>query len=58
MNIELSIIIPVYNVEQYLEECLDSIYAVENIRKEVILVNDGSIDGSLEILKRYEEILI
>lgn len=58
MNIELSIIIPVYNVEQYLEECLDSIYAVKNIKKEVILVNDGSIDGSLEILKRYEEILI
>lgn len=54
MNIELSIIIPVYNVEQYLEECLDSIYAVENIRKEVILVNDGSTDNSLEILKRYE----
>ena len=58
MNIELSIIVPVYNVEQYLEECLDSIYAVKNIKKEVILVNDGSIDGSLEILKRYEEILI
>ena len=58
MNIELSIIVTVYNVEQYLEECLDSIYAVKNIKKEVILVNDGSIDGSLEILKRYEEILI
>lgn len=54
MEIELSIIVPVYNVEQYLEECLDSIYAVENIKKEVILVNDGSTDGSLEILKRYK----
>ena len=58
MNTELSIIVTVYNVGQYLEECLDSIYAVKNIKKEVILVNDGSIDGSLEILKRYEEILI
>lgn len=55
MDIELSIIVPVYNVERYLEECLDSIYAVENIKKEVILVNDGSTDGSLEILKRYEK---
>ena len=40
MKIELSIIVPVYNVEQYLEECLDSVYAVENIKKEIILVND------------------
>lgn len=54
MELELSIVVPVYNVEQYLEECLNSIYAVENIRKEVILVNDGSTDNSLEILKRYE----
>lgn len=55
MEIELSIIVPVYNVEQYLEKCLDSIYAVENIKKEVILVNDGSIDNSLDILKRYKD---
>lgn len=55
MERELSIIIPVYNVEKYLKECLDSIYAVENIDKEVILVNDGSTDGSLEILKEYEK---
>ena len=55
MDIELSIIVPVYNVEQYLEECLVSIYAVENIKKEVILVNDGSTDSSLEILRRYKE---
>lgn len=55
MDIELSIIVPVYNVEQYLEECLVSIYAVENIKKEVILVNDGSTDSSQEILRRYKE---
>lgn len=55
MDIELSIMVPVYNVEQYLEECLVSIYAVENIKKEVILVNDGSTDSSLEILRRYKE---
>lgn len=54
-EIELSIVVPVYNVELYLEECLDSIYNIKNIKKEVILVNDGSTDSSLDILKLYEE---
>lgn len=52
---ELTVIVPVYNVEKYLKECLDSIYALENIEYEVILVNDGSTDNSLEILKEYEK---
>lgn len=55
MELELSIIVPVFNVEQYLEECLNSIYKIKNIRYEVILVNDGSTDSSLEILRRYVE---
>ncbi|MEG2437645.1 MAG: glycosyltransferase, partial [Cetobacterium sp.] len=51
---ELTIIVPVYNVEQYLRECLDSIYQIKNIKYEVILVNDGSTDSSYKILEEYK----
>ena len=55
-NIILSVIIPVYNVEKYLEECLDSVVVLNRIPgMEVICVNDGSEDGSLEILKNYAD---
>ncbi|HFR3748977.1 TPA: glycosyltransferase family 2 protein, partial [Streptococcus suis] len=51
----VSIIVPVYNAEKYLIECLDSIsnQSYENI--EVILLNDGSTDGSKDICQRYVE---
>lgn len=54
-NIEmhLSIIIPVYNVEAYLEKCLDSVLVDNNFTGQVICVNDGSTDGSLAILEQY-----
>lgn len=52
--IDLSIVIPVYNVEKYLRECLESVYAI-NLLKEVILVNDGSIDNSLQIAEEFAE---
>lgn len=51
----ISIIVPVYNVEKYLEECLDSIKNQTYTDIEVILVNDGSTDGSKEICERYCE---
>lgn len=54
-KIEISIIIPIYNVEKYLEECLNSVYNLELVNKEIILVNDGSKDNSLEIAKKYKE---
>lgn len=54
-NIELSIVVPIYNVENYLRECLESLYNIKNIKKEIILVNDGSTDGSLKIIKQFEE---
>ncbi len=53
-EIDLSIIVPIYNVEEYLRECLESIYTL-NLRKEIILVNDGSKDHSLEIAKEYQK---
>ena len=49
----ISVIVPVYNVEKYLEECLDSIQCQTYKNIEVILVNDGSTDGSKEICERY-----
>ena len=49
----VSVIVPVYNVEKYLRECLDSIVAQTLTDLEILLINDGSTDGSLEILKEY-----
>lgn len=51
----LSIIIPVYNVEPYLCECLDSVFVQDLTDCEVIAVNDGSTDGSRSILEEYKE---
>lgn len=52
---KVSIIVPTYNVEMYLEECMESIKRQTLHDIEVICVNDGSTDGSLAILKRYAE---
>ena len=50
---KISLIVPVYNVEDYLDICLDSIITQTFRDFEVICVNDGSSDLSLEILKKY-----
>lgn len=52
---ELSIIVPIYNVEEYLRECLESLYKIKGIEKEIILVNDGSKDNSYKIIEEYKE---
>lgn len=51
---EISVIIPVYNVEKYLPECLDSVLAQTFSNFEVICVDDGSTDNSAKILERYK----
>lgn len=51
----ISIIIPVFNVQEYLPKCLDSLYSQLKDNMEVILVNDGSTDNSLAICKQYAE---
>ena len=51
----ISVIVPVYNVEEYLEECLESIQHQTYTNIEVILVNDGSTDRSKEICEQYCE---
>lgn len=51
----VSVIIPVYNVEKYLRQCLDSVTAQTLSDIEIICVNDSSTDGSLSILEEYAE---
>lgn len=51
--VKISVIIPVYNVEKYLRECLDSVISQTLKDIEIICINDGSTDGSLNILQKY-----
>ncbi len=51
----VSIIIPVYNSEKYLKECIDSILSQTYPDIEIIVVDDGSTDSSLDILKQYSD---
>ncbi|WP_140487676.1 glycosyltransferase family 2 protein [Flavobacterium sp. GSA192] len=53
-NFIISIIIPVYNVSAYLRQCLDSVVHQSYSHLEIILVNDGSTDDSLEICEEYQ----
>lgn len=54
-DIKVSIIIPVYNVEKYLKECLQSAINQSLKEIEIICINDGSTDSSLNILEEYEK---
>ena len=50
---DISVIVPIYNVEEYLAECLDSLASQTKSNIEVLLINDGSPDGSGEIAQAY-----
>lgn len=52
-EIKVSIIIPVYNCEDYLDECLKSVLRQTEKRIEIILINDGSTDNSKSIIEKY-----
>lgn len=54
-NRKVSIIVPVYNAEEHLKLCIDSILNQTYKNIEIILVNDGSTDNSLNIIKEYKE---
>ena len=51
----VSVIVPIYNVEKYVRECLESILNQSYRNIEVLMINDGSTDGSSKICKEYEE---
>lgn len=55
-SFKVSIILPVYNVEKYLSACLDSLLAQTLKEIEIVAVNDGSTDGSLQILQAYQSL--
>ena len=54
MGVKISVIIPIYNKEKYLEECIQSVLAQSIKSLEVICVDDGSTDRSIEILERMK----
>lgn len=54
-EVKVSIIVLVYNTGKYIYECLDSIITQSLKDIEIICVNDGSTDNSLEILEKYAE---
>jgi len=52
---KVSVIIPIYNAEKYLERCIDSVINQSYKNIEIILINDGSTDNSLQICKKYKD---
>lgn len=52
----VTVLVPCYNVEKYVDECLSSIQKQTYPHLEVICINDGSTDGTLKILKKYEQL--
>lgn len=53
--IAVSIIVPAYNAEQYIGQCMDSLVAQTLREIEIITINDGSTDKTGEILEKYAE---
>src|SRR5574344_1236108 len=53
MSLKVSVVIPIYNVENYLPQCLDSLVSQTLKDVEIICVNDGSTDRSADILSEY-----
>ncbi|GAL67062.1 glycosyltransferase [Jejuia pallidilutea] len=56
MNPKISIIVPVYNAENFISKCIESILAQTYNNLEIILVNDGSTDNSLSVCNRFKEL--
>lgn len=50
----ISVIIPVYNVEEYIKECLDSLLMQTYKDLQILIVDDGSTDKTMDIVKEYE----
>ena len=54
-SMKISIVIPCYNAELYLSECLDSIFANTTVQFEVLLVDDCSVDNTASVVKSYQD---
>lgn len=52
----VSIIVPVFNAKNFLEQCLDSLLQQTYKNIEILVINDGSTDGSDQIIRRYTEL--
>ena len=53
MNALVSIVVPIYNVKKYLEKCIDSLRRQSYKNIEILLIDDGSTDGSSKIVDKY-----
>ena len=53
--VDISVIVPIYNAEKYLNKCVDSLINQTKKELEFILVNDGSTDKTEEIIKSYKD---
>lgn len=56
MSIKISVIIPVYNLEKYISKCLESVVNQTLRDIEIIIINDGSTDGTIECINKYSEV--
>src|SRR5699024_7704751 len=54
-SVKVSIIIPAYNVEDYIEQCIKSVIQQSYSNIEIIVINDGSTDGTRKIIEKYIE---
>ena len=52
---DISIIVPVYNVEKYLDRCLESLLEQEKVETEILIIDDGSTDNSGKISDIYQK---
>jgi glycosyltransferase involved in cell wall biosynthesis len=52
---DVSVVIPCYNAERWVGRAIDSVLAQEGVTVEVIVIDDGSTDGSVDVLRRYED---
>ena len=53
MSVKVSVVVPVYNVEKYLDKCLNSLVKQTLKDIEIIVVNDGTKDNSQDIIDKY-----
>ena len=54
-EVKISVIVPCYNAENYVEQCMESIINQEVKEIEILVINDGSSDNTLEILQYYAQ---